>query len=79
MCSKAKVIFHYLRAVRVLAVRDLYHDLHGAGVLVAEVLHAASDRVPTGPVGNAVSEVGLDKVRYFKSNLFCMVFITNYL
>ena len=51
----------YLRAVGVLAVRDLDHDLHGAGVLVAEVLHAASDRVPTGPVGNAVSEVGLNE------------------
>ena len=55
------MILNYLRAVGVLAVRHLDHDLHGAGVLVAEVFHAASDRVPIGPVGNAVSEVGLNE------------------
>ena len=57
------MILNYLRAVGVLAVRHLDHDLHGAGVLVAEVLHAASDRVPVGPIGNAVSEVWLDETR----------------
>ena len=43
----------------VLAVRDLDHYLHGSRVLVAEVLHPAGDRVPAGPVGNTVPEVGL--------------------
>ena len=62
----------YLRAVGVLAVRDLDDDLHGAGVLVAEVLHPAGDRVPACPVGDSVPELGLDRGN-LKETLYSLV------
>ena len=62
----------YLRAVGVLAVRDLDDDLHGARVLVAEVLHSARDRVPACPVGDSVPELGLDRGN-LKETLYSLV------
>ena len=62
----------YLRAVGVLAVRDLDDDLHGAGVLVAEILHPAGDRVPAGPVSDSIPKLGLDgelRLEYVKGYL----------